>query len=145
MQLRGRLKQLTESKVNRINDLVFKYKKLKKNLGKNAVLDKLKMHIRHLPSEEEQIRQAAEVVFELSVEPDVPYLEVLRKVMCLTGLPEAKVDAVLFDVLEELDIEFEEMSDDEVQTAVAINKDDVMDVYCDVLLKRRFQKQMMEK
>ena len=145
MQLRGRLKQLTESKVNRINDLVFKYKKLKKKLGKNAVLDKLKMHIRHLPSEEEQIRQAAEVVFELSVEPDVPYLEVLRKVMCLTGLPEAKVDAVLFDVLEELDIEFEEMSDDEVQTAVAINKDDVMDVYCDVLLKRRFQKQMMEK
>ncbi len=145
MQLRGRLKQLTESKVNRINDLVFKYKKLKKKLGKNAVLDKLKMHIRHLPSEEEQIRQAAEVVFELSVEPDVPYLEVLRKVICLTGLPEAKVDAVLFDVLEELDIEFEEMSDDEVQTAVAINKDDVMDVYCDVLLKRRFQKQMMEK
>lgn len=145
MQLRGRLKQLTESKVNRINDLVFKYKKLKKNLGKNAVLDKLKMHIRHLPSEEEQIRQAAEVVFELSVEPDVPYLEVLRKVICLTGLPEAKVDAVLFDVLEELDIEFEEMSDDEVQTAVATNKDDVMDVYCDVLLKRRFQKQMMEK
>ncbi len=145
MQLRGRLKQLTESKVNRINDLVFKYKKLKKNLGKNAVLDKLKMHIRHLPSEEEQIRQAAEVVFELSVEPDVPYLEVLRKVMCLTGLPEAKVDAVLFDVLEELDIEFEEISDNEVQTAVAINKDDVMDVYCDVLLKRRFQKQMMEK
>ncbi|NOR59708.1 MAG: hypothetical protein GQ469_03620 [Methanosarcinales archaeon] len=103
------------------------------------------MHIRHLPSEEEQIRQAAEVVFELSVEPDVPYLEVLRKVMCLTGLPEAKVDAVLFDVLEELDIEFEEISDNEVQTAVAINKDDVMDVYCDVLLKRRFQKQMMEK
>jgi hypothetical protein len=145
MQLRGRLKQLTESKANRINDLVFKYKKLKKKLGKNAVLDKLKMHIRHLPSEEEQIRQAAEVVFELSVEPDVPYLEVLRKVICLTGLPEAKVDAVLFDVLEELDIEFEEMSDDEVQTAVAINKDDVMDVYCDVLLKRRFQKQMMEK
>lgn len=145
MQLRGRLKQLTESKVNRINDLVFKYKKLKKKLGKNAVLDKLKMHIRHLPSEEEQIRQAAEVVFELSVEPDVPYLEVLRKVICLTGLPEAKVDAVLFDVLEELDIEFKEMSDDEVQTAVAINKDDVMDVYCDVLLKRRFQKQMMEK
>jgi hypothetical protein len=145
MQLRGRFKQLTESKVNRINDLVFKYKKLKKKLGKNAVMDKLKMHIRHLPSEEEQIRQAAEVVFELSVEPDVPYLEVLRKVICLTGLPEAKVDAVLFDVLEELDIEFEEMSDDEVQTAVAINKDDVMDVYCDVLLKRRFQKQMMEK
>ena len=145
MQLRGRLKQLTESKVNRINDLMFKYKKLKKKLGKNAVLDKLKMHIRHLPSEEEQIRQAAEVVFELSVEPDVPYLEVLRKVICLTGLPEAKVDAVLFDVLEELDIEFEEMSDDEVKTAVAINKDDVMDVYCDVLLKRRFQKQMMEK
>jgi len=145
MQLRGRLKQLTESKVNRINDLVFKYKKLKKKLGKNAVLDKLKMHIRHLPSEEEQIRQAAEVVFELSVEPDVPYLEVLRKVICLTGLPEAKVDAVLFDVLEELDIEFEEMTDDEVKTAVAINKDDVMDVYCDVLLKRRFQKQMMEK
>ena len=145
MQLRGRLKQLTEGKVNRINDLVFKYKKLKKKLGKNAVLDKLKMHIRHLPSEEEQIRQAAEVVFELSVEPDVPYLEVLRKVICLTGLPEAKVDAVLFDVLEELDIEFEEMSDDEVKTAVAINKDDVMDVYCDVLLKRRFQKQMMEK
>lgn len=145
MQLRGRLKQLTESKVNCISDLVFKYKKLKKKLGKNAVLDKLKMHIRHLPSEEEQIRQAAEVVFELSVEPDVPYLEVLRKVMCLTGLPEAKVDAVLFDVLEELDIEFEEMSDDEVKTAVAINKDDVMDVYCDVLLKRRFQKQMMEK
>jgi len=145
MQLRGRLKQLTESKVNRINDLVFKYKKLKKKLGKNAVLDKLKMHIRHLPSEEEQIRQAAEVVFELSVEADVPYLEVLRKVICLTGLPEARVDAVLFDVLEELDIEFEEMSDDEVQTAVAINKDDVMDVYCDVLLKRRFQKQMMEK
>ena len=145
MQLRGRLKQLTESKVNRINDLVFKYKKLKKKLGKNAVLDKLKMHIRHLPSEEEQIRQAAEVVFELSVEPDVPYLEVLRKVICLTGLPEAKVDAVLFDVLEELDIEFEEMSDAEVKTAVAINKDDVMDVYCDVLLKRRFQKQMMEK
>ncbi|KAF5425442.1 MAG: hypothetical protein C5S44_00315 [Candidatus Methanocomedens sp.] len=136
---------MTESKVNRINDLVFKYKKLKKKLGKNAVMDKLKMHIRHLPSEEEQIRQAAEVVFELSVEPDVPYLEVLRKVICLTGLPEAKVDAVLFDVLEELDIEFEEMSDDEVQTAVAINKDDVMDVYCDVLLKRRFQKQMMEK
>jgi hypothetical protein len=145
MQLRGRLKQLTESKVNRINDLVFKYKKLKKKLGKNAVLDKLKMHIRHLPSEEEQIRQAAEVVFELSVEPDVPYLEVLRKVICLTGLPEAKVDEVLFDVLEELDIEFEEMTDDEVKTAVAINKDDVMDVYCDVLLKRRFQKQMMEK
>jgi len=145
MQLRGRLKQLTESKVNRINDLVFKYKKLKKKLGKNAVLDKLKMHIRHLPSEEEQIRQAAEVVFELSVEPDVPYLEVLRKVICLTGLPEARVDAVLFDVLEELDIEFEEISDNEVQTAVAINKDDVMDVYCDVLLKRRFQKQMMEK
>ena len=145
MQLRGRLKQLTESKVNRINDLVFKYKKLKKKLGKNAVLDKLKTHIRHLPSEEEQIRQAAEVVFELSVDPNVPYLEVLRKVICLTGLPEAKVDAVLFDVLEELDIEFEEMSDDEVQTAVAINKDDVMDVYCDVLLKRRFQKQMMEK
>jgi len=145
MQLRGRLKQLTEGKVNRINDLVFKYKKLKKKLGKNAVLDKLKMHIRHLPSEEEQIRQAAEVVFELSVEPDVPYLEVLRKVICLTGLTEAKVDAVLFDVLEELGIEFEEMSDDEVQTAVAINKDDVMDVYCDVLLKRRFQKQMMEK
>ncbi|MCD4815901.1 MAG: hypothetical protein K8R06_05800 [Methanosarcinales archaeon] len=145
MQLRGRLKQLTESKVNRINDLVFKYKKLKKKLGKNAVMDKLKMHIRHLPSEEEQIRQAAEVVFELSVEPDVPYLEVLRKVICLTGLPEAKVDAVLFDVLEELDIEFEEMSDAEVKTAVAINKDDVMDVYCDVLLKRRFQKQMMEK
>lgn len=145
MQLRGRLKQLTESKVNRINDLVFKYKKLKKKLGKNAVMDKLKMHIRHLPSEEEQIRQAAEVVFELSVEPDVPYLEVLRKVICLTGLPEAKVDAVLFDVLEELDIEFEEISDNEVQTAVAINKDDVMDVYCDVLLKRRFQKQMMEK
>jgi len=145
MQLRGRFKQLTESKVNRINDLVFKYKKLKKKLGKNAVMDKLKMHIRHLPSEEEQIRQAAEVVFELSVEPDVPYLEVLRKVICLTGLPEAKVDAVLFDVLEELDIEFEEISDNEVQTAVAINKDDVMDVYCDVLLKRRFQKQMMEK
>ncbi|MCD4767741.1 MAG: hypothetical protein K8R06_04070 [Methanosarcinales archaeon] len=145
MQLRGRLKQLTESKVNRINDLVFKYQKLKKKLGKNAVLDKLKTHIRHLPSEEEQIRQAAEVVFELSVEPDVPYLEVLRKVICLTGLPEAKVDAVLFDVLEELDIEFEEMSDAEVKTAVAINKDDVMDVYCDVLLKRRFQKQMMEK
>jgi hypothetical protein len=145
MQLRGRLKQLTESKVNRINDLVFKYKKLKKKLGKNAVLDKLKMHIRHVPSEEEQIRQAAEVVFELSVEPDVPYLEVLRKVICLTNLPEAKVDEVLFDVLEELDIEFEEMTDDEVKTAVAINKDDVMDVYCDVLLKRRFQKQMMEK
>jgi len=145
MQLRGRLKQLTESKVNRINDLVFKYQKLKKKLGKNAVLDKLKTHIRHLPSEEEQIRQAAEVVFELSVEPDVPYLEVLRKVICLTGLPEAKVDAVLFDVLEELDIEFEEMSDAEVKTAVAINKDDVMDAYCDVLLKRRFQKQMMEK
>ena len=145
MQIRGRLKQLTESKVNRINDLVFKYKKLKKKLGKNAVLDKLKMHIRHLPSEEEQIRQAAEVVFELSVEPDVPYLEVLRKVICLTGLPEAKVDAVLFDILEELDIAFEEMSDDEAKTAVAINKDDVMDVYCDVLLKRRFQKQMMEK
>ena len=128
MQLCGRLKQLTESKVNRINDLVFKYKKLKKKLGKNAVLDKLKMHIRHLPSEEEQIRQAAEVVFELSVEPDVPYLEVLRKVICLTRLPEAKVDAVLFDVLEELGIEFEEMSDDEMKTAVAINKDDVM--YC---------------
>jgi len=145
MQLRGRLKQLTESKVNRINDLVFKYQKLKKKLGKNAVLDKLKTHIRHLPSEEEQIRQAAEVVFELSVDPNVPYLEVLRKVICLTGLPEAKVDAVLFDVLEELDIEFEEMSDAEVKTAVAINKDDVMDVYCDVLLKRRFQKQMMEK
>ncbi|MBC2697916.1 MAG: hypothetical protein HF976_15760 [ANME-2 cluster archaeon] len=145
MQLRGRLKQLTETKVNRINDLVFKYKKLKKKLGKNAVLDKLKMHIRHLPSEEEQIRQAAEVVFELSGESDVPYLEVLRKVICLTGLTEAKVDAVLFDVLEELAIEFEEMSDDEVKTAVAINKDDVMDVYCDVLLKRRFQKQMMEK
>lgn len=145
MQLRGRLRQLTESKVNRINDLVFKYKKLKKKLGKNVVLDKLKMHIRRLPSEEEQIRQATEVVFELSVDPDVPYLEVLRKVICLTGLTEAKVDSVLLDILEELDIEFEEMSDDEVKTAVAINKDDVMDVYCDVLLKRRFQKQMMEK
>ncbi len=145
MQLRGRLKQLTESKVNRINDLVFKYKKLKKKLGKNAVLDKLKMHIRHLPSEEEQVLRAAEVVFELNVQPDVPYLEVLRKVICLTGLPESKVDMMLSDALEELGIEFEEMSDDELKTAVAINKDDMMDVYCDVLLKRRFQKQMMEK
>ncbi len=145
MQLRGRLKQLTESKVNRINDLVFKYKKLKKKLGKNAVLDKLKMHIRHLPSEEEQVLRAAEVVFELNVQPDVPYLEVLRKVICLTGLPESKVDTMLYDALEELGIEFEEMNDDELQTAVAINKDDVMDVYCDILLKRRFQKQMMEK
>jgi len=147
MQLRGILNQLTENRVNRINDLVFKYKKLKKRFGKNAVLDKLKTHIRHLPSEEEQIRQAAEVVFELSVEPDVPYLEVLRKVICLTGLPEAKVDAVLLDVLdvlEELDIEFEDMSDDEMKTAVAINKDDAVDVYCDILFKRRFQKQMME-
>ncbi|MCD4842502.1 MAG: hypothetical protein K8R08_10965 [Methanosarcinales archaeon] len=114
-------------------------------MGKNAVLDKLKMHIRHLPSEEEQIRKAAEVVFELNVEPDVPYLEVLRKVICLTGLPESKVDTMLSDALEELGIEFEEMNDDELKTAVAINKDDVMDVYCDVLLKRRFQKQMMEK
>ena len=145
MQLRGRLKQLTESKVNRINDLVFKYKKLKKKLGKNAVLDKLKTHIRHLPSEEEQVLRAAEVVFELNVQPDVPYLEVLRKVICLTGLPESKVDTMLSDALEELGIEFEEMNDDELKTAVAINKDDVMDVYCDVLLKRRFQKQMMEK
>ena len=145
MQLRGRLKQLTESKVNRINDLVFKYKKLKKKLGKNAVLDKLKMHIRHLPSEEEQVLRAAEVVFELNVQPDVPYLEVLRKVICLTGLPESKVDPMLSDALDELGIEFEEMSDDELKTAVAINNDDVMDVYCDVLLKRRFQKQMMEK
>ena len=145
MQLRGRLRQLTESKVNRINDLVFKYKKLKKKLGKNAVLDKLKMHIRHLPSEEEQVLRAAEVVFELNVQPDVPYLEVLRKVICLTGLPESKVDMMLSDVLEELGIEFEEMNDDELKTAVAVNKDDVMDVYCDVLLKRRFQKQMMEK
>ena len=145
MQLRGRLKQLTESKVNRINDLVFKYKKLKKKLGKNAVLDKLKTHIRHLPSEEEQVLRAAEVVFELNVQPDVPYLEVLRKVICLTGLPESKVDMMLSDALEELGIEFEEMNDDELKTAVAVNKDDVMDVYCDVLLKRRFQKQMMEK
>ncbi|MBA1341600.1 MAG: hypothetical protein C5S40_05610 [ANME-2 cluster archaeon] len=145
MQLRGRLKQLTESKVNRINDLVFKYKKLKKKLGKNAVLDKLKTHIRHLPSEEEQVLRAAEVVFELNVQPDLPYLEVLRKVICLTGLPESKVDTTLSDALDELGIEFEEMSDDELKTAVAINKDDVMDVYCDVLLKRRFQKQMMEK
>ena len=145
MQLRGRLKQLTESKVNRINDLVFKYKKLKKKLGKNAVLDKLKTHIRHLPSEEEQVLRAAEVVFELNVQPDVPYLEVLRKVICLTGLPESKVDMMLSDALEELGIEFEEMNDDELKTAVAINKDDVMDVYCDILLKRRFQKQMMEK
>ena len=144
MQLRGRLKQLTKNRVNRINDLVFKYKKLNKRLGKNAVLDKLKMHIRHLLLEEEQIRQAVEVVFELSVEPDVPYLEVLRKVICLTGLPEAKVDAVLLDVLEEFDIEFEDMSDDEMKTAVAINKDDAVDVYCDILFKRRFQKQMME-
>ncbi len=145
MQLRGRLKQLTESKVNRINDLVFKYKKLKKKLGKNAVLDKLKMHIRHLPSEEEQVLRAAEVVFELNVQPDVPYLEVLRKVICLTGLPESKVDPMLSDALDELGIEFEDMNDDELKTAVAINNDDVMDVYCDVLLKRRFQKQMMEK
>jgi len=145
MQLRGRLKQMTESKVNRINDLVFKYKRLKKKFGKNAVLDKLKMHIRHLPSEEEQVLRAAEVVFELNVQPDVPYLEVLRKVICLTGLPEARVDAMLSDALEKLGIEFEEMSDDEIKTAVAINKDDVMDVYCDILLKRRFQKQMMEK
>ncbi|HIH86952.1 MAG TPA: hypothetical protein HA304_03520 [Methanosarcinales archaeon] len=145
MQLRGRLKQLTESKVNRINDLVFKYKKLKKKLGKNAVLDKLKTHIRHLPSEEEQVLRAAEVVFELNVQPDLPYLEVLRKVICLTGLPESKVDTMLSDALDELGIEFEEMSDDELKTAVAINKDDVMDVYCDVLLKRRFQKQMMKK
>lgn len=73
MQLRGRLRQLTESKVNRINDLVFKYKKLKKKLGKNAVLDKLKMHIRHLPSEEEQVLRAAEVVFNLNVKPDIPF------------------------------------------------------------------------
>jgi len=145
MQLRGRLRQLTESKVNRINDLVFKYKKLKKKLGKNAVLDKLKMHIRHLPSEEEQVLRAAEVVFELNVQPDVPYLEVLRKVICLTGLPESKVDPMLSDALDELGIEFEDMNDDELKTAVAINNDDVMDVYCDVLLKRRFQKQMMEK
>jgi hypothetical protein len=145
MQLRGRLRQLTESKVNRINDLVFKYKKLKKKLGKNAVLDKLKMHIRHLPSEEEQVLRAAEVVFDLNVKPDIPYLEVLRKVICLTGLPEVKVDTMLPDALEKLEIDFEEMSDDEIKTAVAINKDDVMDVYCDILLKRRFQKQMLQK
>lgn len=145
MQIRGRLKQLTESKINRIDDLVFKYKRLKKKLGKNAVLDKLKMHIRRLPSEEEQIRQAAEVVIELSDGPDIPYLEILRKVVCLTGLPEAKVDALLFDILEEFGLAYEEMTDDEIKTAVAINKDDAMDVYCDILLKRRFQKKMKEK
>ena len=145
MQLRGRLKQLAENKVNRIYDLVFRYQKLKKKMGKNVVLDKLKMHIRRLPSEEDQVFRAAEVIFELNVNIDVPYVEALRKVICLTGLPEAKVDAMLPDALEKLDIGFEEMSEEEVNTAMTINKEDVMDVYCDLLLKRRFKKRMMEK
>ncbi|KAF5409864.1 MAG: hypothetical protein C5S43_05795 [Candidatus Methanocomedens sp.] len=145
MQLRGRFKQLTESKVNRIHDLVFNYKKLKKKMGKNAILDKLKMQIRHIPSEEEQIFRAAEVVFDINVGVEVPYLEILRKVICLTGLSEAKVDTMLPDALEKLDIEMGEMSDEEMKTAVAIKKDDVLDVYCDVLLKRRFNKRMNEK
>ncbi|MBW6517469.1 MAG: hypothetical protein K0A89_03070 [ANME-2 cluster archaeon] len=145
MQLQGRFKQLTESKVNRINDLVFKYQKLKKKIGKNAVLDKLKMNIRHIPSEEEQVFRAAEVVFEINAGVDVPYLEVLRKVICLTGLSEAKVEAMLQDALEKLDLETGIMSDDEMKTAVCIKKDDVLDIYCDVLLKRRFNKRMTEK
>jgi hypothetical protein len=97
-----------------------------------------------LPSEEEQFLRAAEVVFELD-ETGIPCLEVLRKVICLTGLPEAKVDSMLPEAIEELGIEFEEMSDEEMNTAIVINKKDVMDVYCDLLLKRRFQKRMIEK
>lgn len=145
MQLRGRLKQMTESKVNRIYELVFKYQKLKKKIGKTAVLDKLKMHIRRLPSEEEQVFRAAELVFELKNTGDIPYMEVLRKVICLTGIPESRADTLLPDALEKLGIDFEEMSEEEVNTAMTINKEDVMDVYCDLLLKRRFKKRMMEK
>jgi len=145
MQISGRLKQLTENKKIRIYDLIFKYQKLKKKMGKNAVLDKLKTLIRHLPSEEEQVLRAAEVVFELDETGGIPYLEVLRKVICLTGLPEAKVDSMLPEAIEELGIEFEEMSDEEINTSIVINKEDVMDVYCDLLLKRRFQKRMIEK
>jgi len=103
------------------------------------------MQIRHIPSEEEQIFRAAEVVFDINVGVEVPYLEILRKVICLTGLSEAKVDTMLPDALEKLDIEMGEMSDEEMKTAVAIKKDDVLDVYCDVLLKRRFNKRMNEK
>ena len=145
MQLRGRFKQLAGSKVNRIHDLVFNYKKLKKKVGKNAILDKLKMHIRHIPSEEEQVFRAAEVVFDINVGVEVPYLEILRKVICLTGLTEAKVDAMLPEALEKLDLDVEEMSNEEIKTAVAVKKDDVLDAYCDVLLKRRFNKRMIEK
>ncbi|MDW7725492.1 MAG: hypothetical protein SCH70_00020 [Candidatus Methanoperedens sp.] len=136
---------MTESKVNRIHELVFKYQKLKKKIGKTAVLDKLKMHIRRLPSEEEQVFRAAELVFELKNTGDIPYIEVLRKVICLTGIPESRADALLPDALEKLGIDFEEMSEEEVNTAITINKEDVMDVYCDLLLKRRFKKRMMEK
>jgi aspartokinase len=114
-------------------------------MGKNAVLDKLKTLIRHLPSEEEQVLRAAEVVFELDETGGIPYLEVLIKVICLTVLPEAKVDSMLPEAIEELGIEFEEMSDEEINTSIVINKEDVMDVYCDLLLKRRFQKLMIEK
>ena len=47
---------------------------------------------------------------------------------------------MLPEAIEELCIEFEEMSDEEMNTSIVINKEDVMDVYCDLLLKRRFQK-----
>jgi hypothetical protein len=32
-----------------------------------------------------------------------------------------------------------------MNTAIVINMEDVKDVYCDLLLKRRFQKRMIEK
>jgi hypothetical protein len=54
-----------------------------------------------LPSEEEQVLRAAEVVFELDETGGIPCLEVLRKVICLTGLPEAKVDSMLPEAIEE--------------------------------------------
>jgi len=141
MRLTGRLRQLLESRAKKIYILADKYHRLKRKMGKTAVLDKLKMYIRRLPGEEEQVLIAADVVFELAGEEGMPYVEVVRKVMCLTGLPESKVEDLLPGAFEELGVANMIVSEEKIFEELS-KKGDVIDEYCDVLLKRRFRRRV---
>ena len=141
------MNQQLKRKLDDLQRIVRDYPKLKDKIGKKKILQRIKIRLRSLPDNETKAMIAFQTISKLNPYHVMSNVEVVRRIECLTDLSAFEINTVISHSAKMLidagivresanDAEYSELRRKE---SVIDPEDAVINEYCEVELKRRYQ------
>lgn len=147
------MNQRTSRKINDLKRLVRDYTKLKVDIGKKKILQRIKIRLRTLPTAEAKVVTAFLTIVDLNKNKAITDMEIMRRIICLTDMGEFEINAILTDLMPIIQQQNPNLrtvvvgDGDEFyntlrqEESVIDPEDAAINEYCEVELKKRFQKE----